>query len=227
MIHPDLIHPKSKMRQITEGSIRASRSDQLPGVLEAAPRLPSDACCPPDQPRRSPNPEPPTHYELPWVVPGAHFLDLQNRERSRRRLVSLRHRAAGGRLWHGFAVLTAACMAARGRRSKRREDAGEAVGVRCGQPACRGNVRARDRTRSAVAFAGGRGPCLRAFPPRGLSRDCAGGAAGRAVVQPAAGSACRAGAMGRRADGRAGRFRATDAALARCRERGQPAGVAR
>ena len=108
------------MRPRTESSSRPSPSEQLPGVLEAEPRLRIDPCRPSDQPLRSPNPEPPTHYELPWVAPGADFLDLQGRENCGRWLAGLRHRAAGGRFWHGFAVRVAACMAARGRRSRRR-----------------------------------------------------------------------------------------------------------
>lgn len=70
---------------------------------------------------------------------------------------------------------------------------------------CRGNVRLRPQQRlRAAAVSGGGCTCLWAFPPRRLSGDCTGRAASGAALPSAPGSACGAGALGRRANAYSG-----------------------
>jgi hypothetical protein len=163
---------------------------------------------------------------------GLHFPDPESRQRFWGLRGVAPPGAAGGRFWHGFAVRTAAGMAAPGEAEG--QGGGRDFGFgRCSRPSpwttrMQRNVRAQDRWQRAASLAGGGRSRLWAFAAGGLPGDCAGGVAGGAAVQPPSCSARRAGALDRRAHRPAGGCRAGVATSTRRRFlAGQPASAAR
>jgi len=141
--------------------------------------------------------------------------------------------AAGGRFWHGFAVRTAAGMAAPERAEGRRCTGRDFGFGRCiwrspWTTRVQRNVRTSDRSQWTPSLAGGGRSHLRAFAAGRVSGYRAGRAAGGAALQSPPRAARRAGAVDRGADGRAGGFRVREAAAV-CRycTAGKPAGIAR